>query len=130
VTFRCEAHSTSDDPAQYRAEGEGQCWPGGDPVERLKRHLVQIGEWSEESHQQLDKALEQEVSATFEHAESYGSLAEAGDQPAANLFDDVFATVPARLQEQLRELEAETAREEPDVGATVPFTNAVRRAVG
>ena len=130
VTYRCDAHSTSDDPAQYRAENEAQCWPGGDPVERLKQYLIQIGEWSAESHQQLDKALEQEISATFEHAEAYGSLAHAADQPAALMFDDVYAGLPAHLQQQRDELQSETPEQETEHAPTLPFTNGHRRAVG
>jgi 2-oxoisovalerate dehydrogenase E1 component subunit alpha len=130
VTYRCDAHSTSDDPAQYRAESEAECWPGGDPVDRLKRHMVQIGEWSDESHQQLDKALEQEASATFEHAEAYGSLAHAAEQPAALMFDDVYAGLPAHLQQQRNELQAETAEQDTEQVPTLPFSNGHRRAVG
>jgi 2-oxoisovalerate dehydrogenase E1 component alpha subunit len=130
VTYRCDAHSTSDDPAQYRAESEPRCWPGGDPVERLKQHLIQIGEWSEESHQQLDKALEQELSATFEHAEAYGALAHATDQPPAMMFDDVYVGLPAHLQQQRDELQSETPEAEIEQAPIVPFTNGHRRAVG
>src|SRR3954468_12088124 len=65
VTYRREAHSTSDDPAQYRPADEAEHWPGGDPVERLKRHLIRLGEWSEESHEKLSAALENEVAVTF-----------------------------------------------------------------
>jgi 2-oxoisovalerate dehydrogenase E1 component alpha subunit len=130
VTYRCDAHSTSDDPAQYRAEGEAQCWPGGDPIDRLRSYLIGIGEWSVDAHQRLDKALEQEVIATFEHAEAYGSLAHAGDQPPAMMFDDVYAALPAHLQQQRDELITEEGEQESETVPTVPFTNGHRRAVG
>jgi 2-oxoisovalerate dehydrogenase E1 component alpha subunit len=129
VTYRCDAHSTSDDTTQYRATGEAECWPGGDPIERLKRHLVGVGEWSDDAHVQLDKALEQEVMATFEHAEAYGSLAHASDQPAAMMFEDVYATMPDHLRRQYEELQAESADEEHE-SPTVPFVSAQHRAVG
>ena len=51
VTYRAAAHSTSDDPARYRAKDDHEHWPLGDPIARLKRHLIGIGEWSEERHQ-------------------------------------------------------------------------------
>jgi 2-oxoisovalerate dehydrogenase E1 component alpha subunit len=130
VTYRCEAHSTSDDPSQYRAENEASCWPGGDPIERMKNHLIQIGEWSDESHKQLDRALEHELSATFEHAEAYGSLAHLAEQPPALMFDDVYAGLPAHLQQQRNELQAETAHDEIEPVPTVPFSTGHRRAVG
>ena len=40
VTYRAGAHSTSDDPSRYRPRDDYEFWPLGDPVERLKRHLV------------------------------------------------------------------------------------------
>src|SRR6202012_5458769 len=46
-TYRVEAHSTSDDPSRYRPADEAKSWPLGDPVERLKTHLIAIGKWSE-----------------------------------------------------------------------------------
>ncbi|MDP9065062.1 MAG: 3-methyl-2-oxobutanoate dehydrogenase (2-methylpropanoyl-transferring) subunit alpha, partial [Pseudomonadota bacterium] len=46
VTYRAAAHSTSDDPARYRAKNDHEHWPLGDPVERLKQHLIELGEWS------------------------------------------------------------------------------------
>ncbi len=44
VTYRASAHSTSDDPARYRPKDDWQAWPLGDPVERLKQHLIGLGE--------------------------------------------------------------------------------------
>src|SRR5437762_6268219 len=39
-TYRLAPHSTSDDPSRYRPGDEGQHWPLGDPVLRLKQHLI------------------------------------------------------------------------------------------
>src|SRR2546430_2873547 len=44
VTYRAAAHSTSDDPARYRPKEEWRAWPLGDPVTRLKQHLIALGE--------------------------------------------------------------------------------------
>ena len=49
-TYRAGPHSTSDDPARYRPNDEPRAWPLGDPIERLKQHLIVTGEWSEEQH--------------------------------------------------------------------------------
>src|SRR5690606_7271816 len=87
VTYRCDAHSTSDDPTQYRSADEGECWPGGDPVDRLKQHLIRLGEWSEDQHAALDRALEQEVAATFAHAEIHGTTSSGGEHPPSAMFD-------------------------------------------
>jgi 2-oxoisovalerate dehydrogenase E1 component alpha subunit len=129
VTYRCDAHSTSDDTSQYRAANEPACWPGGDPIDRLKRCLINLHEWSEEAHVQLDDALEHEAMATFEHAESYGSIAEPSEMPAASLFDDVYVKMPDHLQRQLEELQAESTEQDERV-PSVPFVKPQHRAVG
>jgi len=54
VTYRAGAHSSSDDPSVYRPRGEGAVWPLGDPVERLKRHLIKLEAWSDERHTQAE----------------------------------------------------------------------------
>ncbi len=43
VTYRGGAHSTSDDPSRYRPKDEWKAFPLGDPVKRLKQHLVNSG---------------------------------------------------------------------------------------
>ena len=129
VTYRCDAHSTSDDASQYRPAMEPACWPGGDPIDRLKRHLINIHEWSDEAHTQLNEALEQEAMATFEHAESYGSLAEPSENPPASLFEDVYAKTPEHLQRQLAELQNESYEQQDEL-PTVPFVKPPQRAVG
>ena len=48
VTYRAAPHSTSDDPSRYRPKDDHERWPLGDPIERLKSHLIALGEWSEE----------------------------------------------------------------------------------
>lgn len=127
VTYRRDAHSTSDDPSQYRAGNEADLWPGGDPVDRLRQHLTAIHQWSDEAHVDLDRALQQEAAATFEHAEKYGSLAGGIDHPVENLFTDVYSTVPPHLASQQNELQQLTEEGED---ASVPFSDSQRRAVG
>src|SRR5207244_11606534 len=52
-TYRADAHSTSDDPSRYRPAEEARAWPLGDPIDRLRQHLVVSGQWSEECQQAL-----------------------------------------------------------------------------
>ena len=40
VTYRAGAHSTSDDPSRYRPADDWAHFPLGDPVARLKQHLI------------------------------------------------------------------------------------------
>jgi 2-oxoisovalerate dehydrogenase E1 component alpha subunit len=129
VTYRRDAHSTSDDPAQYRPADEASCWPGGDPIERLKQHLIRIGEWSEEAHRDLKHGLEQEVAATFQHAEAFGSLAHGLGHSPESLFDDVYASLPPHLRFQVGQLQAEIGESDDD-RTILPFAERDQRAAG
>lgn len=103
-TYRADAHSTSDDPSKYRPRKEWEAWPLGDPIERLKNHLIVLGEWSEEQHEELRKELEEEVAALFREAESYGTL-HTGPRPDINLmFEDVYEEMPLNLRRQRQQV--------------------------
>ena len=99
VTYRVGAHSTSDDPSAYRPKDEPFTWPLGDPVERLKHHLIRIGEWSDEQHQQCQREIEAAVRTAAEGAEKFGTLRSEHSAPAS-MFDDVYATMPSHLCRQ------------------------------
>ena len=99
-TYRAAAHSTSDDPTRYRAEDEVQHWPLGDPIDRLRQHLVAIGEWSEARHEALAKEVAAEVSAAQKEAEKYGTLGQGPRPDPRSMFEDVYAEMPANLRRQ------------------------------
>ncbi|MEW6294257.1 MAG: 3-methyl-2-oxobutanoate dehydrogenase (2-methylpropanoyl-transferring) subunit alpha [Pseudomonadota bacterium] len=104
VTYRAGAHSTSDDPTKYRPADDWQHFPLGDPVARLKQHLIARGEWSEDRHAAAQKELEAEIAAAQKEAESYGSLADGHVHSAASMFEDVYKDMPAHLLRQRQEL--------------------------
>jgi 2-oxoisovalerate dehydrogenase E1 component alpha subunit len=113
-TYRAEGHSTSDDPTQYRSAGEPNAWPLGDPVRRLKDHLIAIGEWDEERHAAQDKEVAEEVKAAQKEAEKNGILGHGLHQPLDSLFDGVFEEMPWHLKEQRQQmLDEETASGRP-----------------
>jgi 2-oxoisovalerate dehydrogenase E1 component alpha subunit len=99
-TYRAEGHSTSDDPTGYRPAGEAKAWPLGDPIERLKQHLVLLGEWDEERHEKMRAECDAEVRAAQKEAEKLGVLPEQGKDNIESMFDDVYAEVPWNLAEQ------------------------------
>ena len=99
-TYRGEAHSTSDDPAAYRSAEERGEWPLGDPITRLKCHLIALGEWSEEQHADMDQALAEEVKAASREAEKNGILGHGLHHPFHTMFEDVFEELPWHLEEQ------------------------------
>ena len=99
-TYRAEGHSTSDDPSGYRPTNEAKAWPLGDPVERLKAHLLALGEWDDDRHQAMAKEIDAEVRAAQKQAETQGILPEQGKDNVESIFDDVYAQVPWHLAEQ------------------------------
>lgn len=103
-TYRSDAHSTSDDPSGYRPKGEDAIWPLGDPVERLKQHLIGLGEWDEERHEALEKELNELVIASYKEAESYGTLHDGPLSPVSSIFEDVYAEPDWRLRRQRQDL--------------------------
>ena len=104
VTYRMSGHSTSDDPSKYRPKEESSAWPLGDPIERLKRHLIVLGEWSEERQEQLYAELNQEVFDAAKEAETIGTL-NSGHKPSASaMFEDVYKDIPDHLREQRQQM--------------------------
>ncbi len=99
-TYRAEGHSTSDDPGQYRSAQEREEWPLGDPVMRLKRHLIALGEWSEEQQVAMDRELVEQVKTATKEAEKNGILGHGLHHPFRTMFEDVFEELPWHLKEQ------------------------------
>jgi len=99
-TYRAEGHSTSDDPSGYRPVNEGKAWPLGDPLERLKAHLIALGQWDEERHSALVAHCDAEVRAAQKEAEKLGILPQQGKDNIASMFDDVYADIPWHIAEQ------------------------------
>jgi len=102
-TYRAAGHSTSDDPSKYRPRDEAEKWPLGDPVDRLKQHLIAIGEWDETRHEALTVELTEKVRAAVKEGEGVGTLGQS--KPSVReMFEDVFAEPDWRVVEQRREL--------------------------
>ncbi|HJN49590.1 MAG: thiamine pyrophosphate-dependent dehydrogenase E1 component subunit alpha [Pseudomonadales bacterium] len=104
-TYRAEGHSTSDDPDAYRPKDEWHSWPLGDPVARLKTHLIQRQQWSDEKQEELEYTLTEELTEAWGEAESYGSLQDGPHWPLSSMFDDVFKEMPAHLRRQRHQME-------------------------
>ncbi|PEQ10557.1 3-methyl-2-oxobutanoate dehydrogenase (2-methylpropanoyl-transferring) subunit alpha [Novosphingobium sp. PC22D] len=98
-TYRAAGHSTSDDPTRYRPGDEAEHWPLGDPIERLKQHLIALDEWDEDRHAALTSELEAEVRAALREGEAIGTLGRS-KPPLSEMFEGVFAEPDWRLIEQ------------------------------
>ena len=100
VTYRVGAHSTSDDPSAYRPKAESDAWPLGDPVLRLKNHLVCIGAWSDERHKQAEAEIQDSVISAQKEAEKHGTLHSGGKPSVRDMFEGVYAEMPPHLRRQ------------------------------
>lgn len=94
MTYRLSGHSTSDDPRAYRAEAAVEAWKKRDPLQRVHRHLVARGLWSEAHQGELEGRVGAQIHAAVVAAEKVGPPA------PATLFDDVFGELPWHLAEQ------------------------------
>lgn len=104
VTYRSGAHSTSDDPTGYRPKDESTVWPLGDPVERLKQHLIVAGVWSEERHKQAEAEILDTVIAAQKEAEAFGTLHSGRHPTARDMFEGVYAEMPSHLRQQRQKM--------------------------
>lgn len=104
VTYRAGGHSTSDDPSAYRPKEESDAWPLGDPVLRLKLHLIHRGIWSEERHTQAEAEIMDQIMEVQKEAEAIGTLISGNKPSAKDMFEDVYAEMPRHLVEQRQQL--------------------------
>lgn len=109
-SYRAEGHSTSDDPSAYRSADERSAWPLGDPIVRLKAHLIGEGLWDEERHAAMDLELAELVKSAGKEAEKNGILGHGMHQPFETMFEDVFEDMPWHLQEQCAQAISERDR--------------------
>ena len=92
VTYRMGAHTTSDDPTRYRSAAEEESWRRRDPLDRLRAHLVGLGELPADF-----------VDAVEAEAEELGSRVRREVRamvppPARSMFEHVYATPHAVVE--------------------------------
>ena len=103
LTYRAAGHSTSDDPTRYRPADEAAHWPLGDPIDRLKAHLIAIGEWSQARHEALEAETKQAVRAAAKAGEAVGTLG-LSKPDTCEMFEGVYKEPDWRILEQRREM--------------------------
>jgi len=104
VTYRGGAHSTSDDPTRYRPKDEWAAFPLGDPMERLKGHLVKLGQWSDQQQAELEEEMKTRVIEAWKEAVSYGTMTDPPFLDVHLMFEDVFKEMPEHLKKQQAEM--------------------------
>lgn len=104
VTYRAGPHSTSDDPSKYRPANDAVRFPLGDPIARLKQHLMVLGVWSDAEHDSTQKEVESQVAAAQKEAEQYGSMADGHMRSPSEMFEGVYKDMPRHLRQQRQQL--------------------------
>lgn len=110
LTYRMEAHTTSDDPSRYRSDEELAAAALTDPIARLRNHLRR--------RDLLDDAMEQRFEEeAAERAQAVrDAIYDAPHGDPLELFDHVYVAPRADIAAQRDELRAELARREDDDG--------------
>jgi pyruvate dehydrogenase E1 component alpha subunit/2-oxoisovalerate dehydrogenase E1 component alpha subunit len=98
VTYRMGGHSTSDDPSRYRSQDEVDAWAKKDPLDRLRRYLLELGLITDDGDEALDGELAAEIGAAIDEVEALPP------PDRATLFEDVFSEMPWHLRAQLDDL--------------------------
>jgi pyruvate dehydrogenase E1 component alpha subunit len=105
VTYRMMMHTTADDPKRYRKNEEVEEWKKRDPLDRFQRYLKDKKLLSDQKIEELEKEIKDEIQKAVEHAEE---LMKEYDDPF-QMFEHVYAEMPAYLKEQREEFKKELA---------------------
>lgn len=100
VTYRRDAHTTSDDAGRYRDDEEVDAWAERDPIDRFRRFLEAEGLWSDAEA----NAIEAEIEEAFDEALAEANAHEHRD--VSELFVHLYEEMPPGLRRQLEGLEA------------------------
>lgn len=104
VTYRLGNHTTSDDYKKYRQEEEVEEWRKKDPIDRLRKYMINNDLWDDEHEQgALDHAKEIVEQAVKEYEES-------DPMPPEELFDYLYAELPPLLMRQREEFLKEVSQ--------------------
>ena len=111
VTYRIGPHSTADDASKYRAGEEVRKWEALDPLARYRSWLEETGTADAAFFEGVD------VEARAFAARMRAGVTSSGPRPVAEMFEWVFADLPAHLARQREEaLRFAGSSKEPDRG--------------
>lgn len=100
VTYRMDAHTTSDDPTRYRSEEEVEEWRARDPLVRYRSFLEAEGLWGGIDEEALEESVHEEFDAAVQEANAFES------RGVEELFTYLYEELPPALVAQLEGFEA------------------------
>jgi pyruvate dehydrogenase E1 component alpha subunit len=95
--YRLGPHSTSDDPRRYRPDAEVEAAKGRDPIHRAKTALIESARLDAAGDAKIWEEARAAIAAGVTAAEAVAPL------DPLSIFEDVFATVPHRLELERQE---------------------------
>ena len=101
MTYRMEAHTTSDDPTRYRTKEELDHWATFDPIARMESFLRSRDLFDDD----FRNAIEEEAQAASAHVRA--EIYEAPHGDPLELFEHVYVDPPAHFERQREQLRAE-----------------------
>jgi pyruvate dehydrogenase E1 component alpha subunit len=99
VQYRFGAHTTADDPSNYREESDVEAWREKDPIDRFERFLYDRGLLDDDRRDDIEARVEERVDAAVERV---GHPTPDPDR----IFDHVYESTPERLAEQRAALQS------------------------
>jgi 2-oxoisovalerate dehydrogenase E1 component alpha subunit len=101
ITYRMEAHTTSDDPKRYRTEEELEYWARFDPIARMEKFLKARDLWDDDFATRVDEEAKEQAS----HVRDEIYDAPHGDP--MELFEHVYVEPPRHFERQKAQLRDE-----------------------
>lgn len=97
LTYRLSDHTTADDASRYRGADEVAAAWKQEPIARLRAHLTAAHAWDKAREEALLRECNNEVQAAVQ------AYLNAPPPDPAQMFDYLYATLPAALQKQRAE---------------------------
>lgn len=116
LTYRAGHHSTSDDSTKYRPADEIEHWKTArSPVARFRKWVDRNGWWTDKDESHLRGNVRKQLLDAIQ-------VAEKEVKPSlANLFTDVYESIPTNLREQEESLRETIKRHPKDYPTDVPL---------
>ncbi|MBN2012295.1 pyruvate dehydrogenase (acetyl-transferring) E1 component subunit alpha [candidate division KSB1 bacterium] len=100
VTYRIGDHTTADDATRYRTKEVIDEWIKKDPIDRMKKFLVETHRWDEQQDKSLIDECMKQVEQAVKDYEAVGVI-----EPA-EMFKYMYHEMPWHLKEEIDEVKA------------------------